>query len=429
MRFSFVVKHLRLSFILSLAVILFSLESGRADNCIYFKSETREISVDCNAHFKEIDEVINDKSVLRDLGNGEWLLSANVVVKVGARLTIDSTDGKWLKIKGTVFRGKPYGLIVKGKLKVQNFKITSWDTEENSYIEQDSEGSKPRPYIKVHYGPETVISNSEIAYMGYSSDATQGIVFLHAENGQILDSKFHHMWFAFYSEYTSYFTISGNDYYSNHKYSIDPHTYTHHLLIQNNHDHHNVKIGEICSHECYNIVFEKNLIHDNRSNGTDVGILFSRNTYNSVARNNVIYNQDIGISLSESPNNKVYNNTISKCNIAIYLKPSSTKDNLIYKNTIREVNFGFMARFSTGNTLRTNYLKNIGMIDFMLTSDADFRIDSQRFEKSKIRGSTGSNKVIITNSGKIRVNGVIHDTDSSPFTATLSKKTLVVDSV
>ena len=43
---------------------------------------------------------------------------------------------------------------------------------------------------------------------------------------------------------------------------------------------------------------------------TDYGIFFSRNMYDSIARNNHVYNTTIGIFVSESPNNQIYNNTI-----------------------------------------------------------------------------------------------------------------------
>jgi mannuronan 5-epimerase len=41
------------------------------------------------------------------------------------------------------------------------------------------------------------------------------------------------------------------------------------------------------------------------------GIVFSRNMYDSIVRNNIVYNQPTGISVSQSHNNQIYNNTIS----------------------------------------------------------------------------------------------------------------------
>jgi parallel beta-helix repeat protein len=42
-----------------------------------------------------------------------------------------------------------------------------------------------------------------------------------------------------------------------------------------------------------------------------MGIMFSRNMYDFIARNNVISLEDKGIVISESHNNQIYNNVAS----------------------------------------------------------------------------------------------------------------------
>ena len=46
-------------------------------------------------------------------------------------------------------------------------------------------------------------------------------------------------------------------------------------------------------------------------NNTKMGIMFSRNMFDSIARNNFVSNEDNGIVVSESHNNEIYNNTVS----------------------------------------------------------------------------------------------------------------------
>jgi hypothetical protein len=48
--------------------------------------------------FEQLEEDINDISVLEELGNGEYLLSANIEVTDGIRLTIASPAVTWVKI-------------------------------------------------------------------------------------------------------------------------------------------------------------------------------------------------------------------------------------------------------------------------------------------------------------------------------------------
>jgi parallel beta-helix repeat protein len=54
------------------------------------------------------------------------------------------------------------------------------------------------------------------------------------------------------------------------------------------------------------VLIENNQIYNNGGAG-----MFSRNMSNSVARNNIIFNEYKGIFVSQSHYNKIYNNTIS----------------------------------------------------------------------------------------------------------------------
>jgi poly(beta-D-mannuronate) C5 epimerase len=78
--------------------------------------------------------------------------------------------------------------------------------------------------------------------------------------------------------------------------------------------------GIICSLDCYNILIENNRVHDNGGDGID----FSRNMYNSIARNNIVYNEPSGVFVSQSHNNQIYNNTISKSGDGINVNSGSS---------------------------------------------------------------------------------------------------------
>ncbi len=78
-----------------------------------------------------------------------------------------------------------------------------------------------------------------------------------------------------------------------------------------------------------NVIIENNKVHNNAGEGLD----FSRNMYNSIARNNIVYNEPKGILVSQSHNNMIYNNTISTSGDGINVGYGSTR-NKIYDNTI-----------------------------------------------------------------------------------------------
>ena len=80
----------------------------------------------------------------------------------------------------------------------------------------------------------------------------------------------------------------------NYMYGFDPYTGTHDMIIQNNTVHDSGAMGVICS-ECYNILIEGNEVY----NSFGSGIMFSRNMYDSVARNNYVHDEDQCIFVSE----------------------------------------------------------------------------------------------------------------------------------
>src|SRR5215217_1171357 len=182
-------------------------------------------------------------------------------------------------------------------------------------LEQDRDGSVGRGYIQFDASEGSEIINSEFAYLGYNELGRRGFD-LHGEGTSrfgygpssdmvIRDSKFHHMWRAFYSTGAYNITIDGNEYHHNLNYAVDPHSGTHDMNITNNWVHHN-SIGIICSLNCSNILVEGNKVEDN----IRAGIFLSRNMTDSIVRNNQVYNATSGIIVSESANNQIYNNAV-----------------------------------------------------------------------------------------------------------------------
>src|SRR5215218_1583625 len=127
---------------------------------------------------------------------------------------------------------------------------------------------------------------------------------------EIRGSKFHNMWFAFYSRGAYNITVDGNEYYNNIKYALDPHSGTHDMSITNNWLHHN-PIGVICSLDCYNILIEGNRAEHNMRAGifllnppiADDGFTEDNHVYN-----NTISNSEDGIREIRSHDNILEDN-------------------------------------------------------------------------------------------------------------------------
>jgi mannuronan 5-epimerase len=240
----------------------------------------------------------------------------------------------------------PNGIHVHGSLKIDSVKITSWDPQKNNVIEfdfgkrpgeehtkSDYDTAEPRAFIRVSKDATgtTNITNSELAYLGYSCSRCSGLSYYGGDGSVIKDNNIHHLLKGFYSKNTGYLTIDANKFHDNYLYGIDPHTGSHDLVIRDNLVYKNNASAIICSKHCYSILIEGNEVYNNTGNAR--GIAFSINTTKSVASNNYIHDQSGGISFNRgSDHNAVYNNTILNCKTGVNL--ANTGNNSIYDNKI-----------------------------------------------------------------------------------------------
>ena len=338
-------------------------------SCITFDSIERIITIACkHANLTDIYNALKDPNILHKetvpQDGRVWLLNASIVVANDAILYINSTDTSWLKV---VADGKTaYIIHILGSLKIDSMKLTSWNPNTNNYATTEDSDRKgrdvkvgtPRPYIVVEKEATgtTDITNSEIAYLGYEAGygaGRTGLRYLGGDGSIITGNNIHHLWFALYTRGVGGMVIENNDIHNNGHYGLDPHTGTHDMIIRNNTVHDNGSIGIICSLDCYNITIENNIVYNN----TKMGVMFSRNMFDSIARNNIVSNEDRGIVISESHNNRIHNNTVSDSGTGIDIDKESSQ-NSIHENII--VNIPSVSALDAGdealeqNTLYSN---------------------------------------------------------------------------
>ena len=338
-----------------------------------------------------------------DTDDKTWILKAGVIINKNASLIIDSNDTKWLKVvpvatKQLVKSGyngpgitskinitsnsgdtiiensenikndddafivsknngdNPNGIHVFGSLIIDSVKITSWDPEENDVIKfhrgkrQGEEHTKsrydtaePRPFIRVSAEATgtTNITNSEIAYMGYSCSRCSGLSYYGGVGSVIKGNDIHHLLKGYYSNGMGKMLIEDNRFHDNYLYGIDPHTGSHDIIIRDNIVHDNNASGIICSKDCYGLLIEGNHVFDN--GGVGRGIAFSINTTHSVARNNQVHDQNRCIAFNRESNyNEVYDNKVSHCRTGISL--ANTSENQIHDNNIAHSENGIILK-------------------------------------------------------------------------------------
>lgn len=347
-----------LSVLLPPSVLILTAEklSAAVSQCANYDSNTNIIIVTCNTNLSEINHFVNNRTALEKESPGVWILNASIKVNPLAKITLNHTDVSWLKIINKNDR-EPNFISISGSAEISDVKITSWNPISNETIRQNVNGSIPRPYIIVNNAVDTVnISNSEVAFLGYNSYPSNGLIYEHGGNGSsIVNNTFHDMWDGFYSDAVGFITIKNNNYYNNLRYGIDPHSGSHDLSIIGNIANNNSKIGIICSEYCYNLIFDNNTVHDNGL----AGLMFSLQVINSTAKKNYAYNEKVGISLFSSSNNKLYDNLLKSNDKGIFVAGTSLS-NHVYNNTIMNGKVGIeFANAAKDNVLENNTMHNV----------------------------------------------------------------------
>src|SRR5918992_5839916 len=413
-------------------------EAGEVE-CIDYDQTENTIPINCNASFLDIVQAIDDDDddpeILENLGNGEYLLNANLEVADDVTFAMNSNeDGglQYLKITGA------NGIIVHGRIEISDIIITSWDTDTNSPVAQTETGSVPRAFINFRVSEGGFIEDSELAYLGYAVPPRRGIDLGESTDGPshdlaIRNSRIHDNWMGFYSAGAYNIALDGNAFFNNIKYAIDPHTGTHNMTVSNNKIYGNKGIAVICSLDCYDVIFEGNEVYNNAGSG----LMFSRATHDSTIRNNVIYNQyesAYPISIFESRNNEIYGNIISNSTTGISVhnpvaldEDGMSSGNMIYNNTFDNLQNGIRASASIDNTLSSNIFGNVTDFQYIMSMDATMDIENQNFDMINIRGVEGANTLTIRNSGEIIIdNSTAYNTDIQPYTEVLFSRSINV---
>lgn len=417
----------------SIAASMLFLQAGPANAaCATYDSANNTITVTCDTTFPQVVRDIDNPSIIDNKGGGEYVVKANLQIN-DSKLTISSDDGvSWVKFTGG--NGLYY---YHSNADISGVKVTSWDETTNSPI--DNKGADARAWVRFYKTTDATIRNSEFAYLGYGGETLykRGISFegssdKNSTNVHIDNVKFHHNHYAFFSSYLSDSDLKNSNFHDNDKYDIDPHTGTHDFVIANNHVHDSqAPIGIICSLDCNHVTIDGNTVEDSQT-----AITLSRNMHDSIVKNNQLSNVRTGISVTESSDNEIYGNTIHNVSRGIYFvnpsKPDEgvTQNNNAHDNDISKTTYGIIASRAKDNTAADNKFDSSSTsYEYFMTYDSKLTIDDQKFSNDKARGVNGANIVEIRDSGSVSVDdGQAIDTGTSPYSATLTNKTITADS-
>ena len=78
----------------------FTAEAGELA-CIDYDEGQNTIVINCNSSFSDVVQTVNDPEILANLGNGEYILNANLeIAEVSFAMTSNSDGLQYLKLAG-----------------------------------------------------------------------------------------------------------------------------------------------------------------------------------------------------------------------------------------------------------------------------------------------------------------------------------------
>jgi len=287
---------------------------------------------------------------LRELGGGEWLLSANLRVGKGAALRVAGPDVRWLKLRSER-QGFVWIKAFGGQLTFVDTCVTSWDSGQKSVDTDDADG---RSFVLAREGARMDIHNSELSYLGYFANESYGVAWRQpGTSGEAVNSRFGHNFYGLYSYEASNLQIRGNEVHHSVRYGIDPHTRSNHLLIEGNISHHNGKQGIILAEECSDSIVRGNTVYDNALHGI---VIYQRSNGNVIEGNRSYGNGLQGINVNNSSNNILRgNSTYDNAEAGIGVGQQAA-NNLLVANTVRDNRKDGISFYSdaSANTIRQN---------------------------------------------------------------------------
>jgi parallel beta-helix repeat protein len=349
-------------------------------------------------------------ALLQELGAGIWLLNANLFIDTGVTLNLGPANGvNELRLRSEALVQAAGALAVQaitepdgtqqllaidyssfvtlithdGIMNLDGVKIYSWDPDTNMV---DTDYTNGRAYILAKYNAVLNIYNSEISYLGSPDGESYGVswrdvnatatpdVLRTRVTGEVIDSKFHHLYYGIYTYQASNMVFRDNQFYQNIRYGFDPHDYTHDVLVENNVAYANGSHGFIISRGCNNFIFRNNTSFNNSDPSPtslahgfmlDPGSPSSTEpqaaSYDNLLENNIAYgNEGYGIRILGSINNEVRNNHFYQNQQGLVVDVGSP-DNLISQNTLdQNTIYGLVLRETaerttvTGNTIVDN---------------------------------------------------------------------------
>ncbi|MGE0299678.1 right-handed parallel beta-helix repeat-containing protein [Pseudonocardia sp.] len=319
-------------------------------------------------------------SALREVEDGEWLLSASMEIAPGASVRIAAPEVNWLKLRSDA-TGYTTIKVAGGGLDVVGSCITSWDAKARAVDQKPEDG---RGFLLARDGGRMDVAWSELRYLGHGEIESYGLSWRVAgTTGSITHSVVSHLHFGLYSYEIDGLKVTDNEFHDNALYGIDPHTGSRNMTIERNVVHDNGKHGIILAEDCVDSVIRDNVVYRNAHHGI---VLYQRSDRNVIEGNETFRNTAQGINVNESHDsvvrgNRVYDNGESGIGVGQTSARNVVESNQVRGNGQDGVR---LVSESADNTVRANTIGDNSRYGVYIDGDGPFDVSDNIIFGSRV---------------------------------------------
>ncbi|MEJ3658619.1 right-handed parallel beta-helix repeat-containing protein [Actinomycetes bacterium KLBMP 9759] len=329
--------------------------------------------------FTKLEKAIGNAAALKQVGEGEWLLGANLVVAEGASVVVTAPEVRWLKMQSS-----PKGFVsikaLGGSIEVVGACITSWDPEQNK---ADTDHLDGRSFLLARDAATLTVDKSELRFLGWSEVESYGLSWrTEGTVGKITNSKVSHLYYGIYSYGVNGLVVTDNEIHDSILYGVDPHTGSHDMVIERNVVHDNGKHGIILAEECTNSRIRENVVFRNKHHGI---VMYLHSDKNLIENNDTFANAVQGININESSGNtisgnRVYDNAESGIGIGQTSQGTIVENNQLRGNKQDGVR---LVSEAAGSMVRNNTIGENDRYGIYIDTDGAFEITGNQIFGSR----------------------------------------------
>jgi poly(beta-D-mannuronate) C5 epimerase len=290
----------------------------------------------------ELTRFVNNPSWISETADGSVTLNVALVTEHGVNLTIGAPDVHTVRLLDapSVLIGTDGGEL--------NFSTV---TVEAMPSPAPSDGSY-KPFVAGTADAVLNVTDSTFSGLGWDHDASYGASWESGSTGRVVGSTFENGFIGVYTGEARNILFRDDVFRGNALYGLDPHTYSHGLVIDDVVAEDNRGHGIIFSVHVTDSVISDSISRDNGENGIMMDLFSS---HNRILDNTVAGNSGDGLVTTDSPYNVFVGNYVSGNRVGVRLSAEDEQHTMLAFNRVIDNSLaGQNAELNGSNTTADN---------------------------------------------------------------------------